>query len=585
MTELRRPRQHYQLRVADLSARYFEITLRVEEVDGEELRVWMASWVPGSYLMREYAGQVVDWAARSGDQELEISKIDKSTWSVDTSGRSSVEVCYRVYAPELTVRTSDINHEHAFVHPPATFLVVEGREDEPCSLRIEAPATWDIATALVHVGEHYLAENVDRLLDCPIEIGPSVRGSFVAGGRPHDFVIHGSGNYDLEKILADAEKICEEEIRLFGEVPFDRYLFLLHLTHDRGGGLEHMDSTALAWPKLNFRPKEKYHEFLTLVAHEYFHVWNVKRIRPEVFWRYRYDQEVYTRLLWVFEGITSYYDELVPLRAGCYGPQDFSRMMGKTIHEESNRPGREVQNLSDSSFDTWIKLYRPNADTQNSQSSYYQRGALVAWLLDLHIREQTGGERSLDDVMRHLWHETFGRGRGIAEGEIGALIQSAVGISVDDFISSHVEATGDLHYDHALASVGLRLADPEKKDTFAGVSIDSSQGESRLSAVRVDGPAHDAGWMADDVVVALDGHRVRGDLAKRIQLYSPGERIRWTSFRRDRLVEGEIEFSDHPQPLRKVVPVEDATDLQRAAFEAWSGQAWSSWEESSETSA
>jgi predicted metalloprotease with PDZ domain len=577
VTELRRPRQHYQLRIADTAARYFEVVLRVDEIGADQLQLWMASWVPGSYLMREYAGHVLDCSATADGTTLAVEKGDKSTWLVECAGYTEVEMRYRVYAPELTVRTSDITHDHSFVHPPSTFMVVAGREHEPCSLRINAPTGWDVATSLVHVGEHYLAEDIDRLLDCPLEIGTLERRRYVAAGRPHEFAVYGSGNHDLDKIVRDSQQICEKTVELFGEVPFDRYLFLLHLTHDRGGGLEHMDCSALAWPKLGFRPEKEYHDFLALVAHEYFHVWNVKRIRPQVLWQYRYDQEVYTRLLWVFEGITSYYDELIPMRAGCYGPRDYARLVGKHITDERNRPGRAVQSMADSSFDTWIKLYRPTPDTLNSQSSYYQRGALVALLLDLFIRRESGGERSLDDFMRYLWNETYKKGRGIEENEISSLIEAAVGVSVESFLEEHVLGTGDLTFDDALATVGLQLKAPKKKEAWVGASITRQHGESRLGRVRTDGPAHAAGWMADDVVIALDGHRVRGDLAKRIELYSPGERANWTSFRRDRMVSGEIEFTNNPVSKLTLGPIDEASDAQQAAFAAWAQRHWEDW--------
>jgi predicted metalloprotease with PDZ domain len=553
------------------------VTLRIEEARSEALDLWMASWVPGSYLMREYAGQVTQLTAESEGTPLATTKTDKSTWRVDASSADRAEVRYRVFAPELTVRTADITADHAFIHSPSVFLIVAGREEEPCSVTVETPEGWDIATSLVHVGEHYLAEDADRLLDCPIEVGHLERRSFEAAGHPHEMVIHGTGNHDVDRIVADAAKICDYENRLFGETPFDRYLFLLFLTHDRGGGLEHRDCSALAWPKLGFRPDKEYHDFLTLIAHEYFHVWNVKRIRPQVLWNYRYDREVYTRLLWVFEGITSYYDELIPMRVGCYAPHDYGRFFSKNLTEERNRPGREIQHLADSSFDTWIKLYRPTADTLNSQSNYYQRGALVALLLDLFLRSRTDDAKSLDDVMRYLWTETYKKGRGVEEDEFGRIVEQATGVSVDDFLQRHVWQTGDLDFDDALQRVGLRILPPEKEKPWVGATIRDDRGESRLERVRVDGPAHDAGWMAEDVIVALDGHRVRGDLEKRIGLYEGGERATWTGFRRDRLVEGSIRFGTNPQRELRVRPVEEPSDAQKSAFRAWTGRELSEW--------
>ena len=408
------PRQRIRLSIADIAARHFEVVHEIDH-DGGALRLKMPSWVPGSYLMREYPGHVVRVDATRGDGEsLSVVKTDKATWSIAEAPAGRVVVTSRVFAPELTVRSNDITHDHAFVHPPATFFYVEGRLDEAIALRVDAPAGWNVATALAERDGAYFADDYDRLVDCPLEMGPHEVHRFEVAGREHSYVVHGSGNLDMQRIVEDSAKICATEIDLFGEEPpYERYLFILHLTHDRGGGLEHEDSSALAWPKLGFRPEKEYRKFLTLVAHEFFHVWNVKRIRPEVLLRYDYTEETYTRLLWLFEGWTTYYDELFPMRAGCYGPKEMLEAMAEHIRTEASRPGGTVQSLSDSSFDTWIKLYRPTSDTQSTQTNYYLKGMLVGWLLDLHLREATDGARSLDDVMRHLWNEVYKAGRGV----------------------------------------------------------------------------------------------------------------------------------------------------------------------------
>ena len=257
------------------------------------------------------------------------------------------------------------------------------------------------------------------------------------------------------------------------------------------------------------------------------------------------------------------------MRAGCYDPSDHGRFLGKHITEERNRPGHRVQNLGDSSFDTWIKLYRPTSDTLNSQTNYYQRGALVAFLLDMYIRRESDDERSLDDFMRHMWAETFKKGRGVEEDEIGALVEAATGISVSDFLEQHILGTHTLDFDDALAHVGLYLRGPKKETPFVGATIRDDRGDSRLERIRIDGPAHAAGWMAEDVIVAIDGHRVRGDLTKRLELHEPGETVSWTAFRRDRLVDGTIEVGVNPNAKLEILPVDSPSDAQQAAFRAW----------------
>lgn len=571
------PRQRIRLAVADIAARHFEVQQEIDH-DGGPLLLKMPSWVPGSYLMREYPGLVVRVDAEdAAGAPLQTRKLDKNTWRLESAGPTTVRIRARVFAPELTVRSSDITPEHAFVHPPATFFYVEGRRDEAISLQIDVPDGWRVSTALEERDGVYWADDYDRLADCPIELGPHRVHRFELAGRPHEFVVHGTGNADIERILADTEKICRTEIEFFGEEPpYERYLFILHLVHDRGGGLEHADSSALAWPKLGFRPDKEYRKFLTLVAHEFFHVWNVKRIRPEVLLRYEYTHEIYTRLLWLFEGWTTYYDEVFPMRAGCYGAREMLESMAENIAVEKSRPGGRIQSLSESSFDTWIKLYRPNPDTQNTQTNYYLKGLLVGWLLDLHLRRVTGGRRSLDDVMRHLWNEVYRRGSGVPEDGAAALIEAATGVDVRAFLQTHVERPGALNYDEALASIGLRLRrksreKDQEEPAWLGASIEKKNGRSRLAVVYHGGPAHGGGLMAGDEVLALDGHRVGSDLAERVELYRPGETATWAVFRADRLVEGRIRFGEDPVGKLEIVPLPSIDESQRAAFAAWSG--------------
>jgi len=368
-------------------------------------------------------------------------------------------------------------------------------------------------------------------------------------------------------------RTIENEVELFGAHPIDRYLFILLLTESGMGGLEHANSSALAWPSLKFRPSIEYHRFLTLVAHEYFHLWNVKRIRPEVFLQYDYSREVYTRLLWVFEGITNYYDELIPLRAGVYDTKRYLGFLAENTQGEAARPGREVQSVAESSFDTWIKLYRPSPDSANSQVSYYQRGQLVALLLDLHIRTQTEDKKSLDDVLRHLYQHIYQAGRGLGEDEFPACVQTATGVDVEDFLATYVNGTATLEYEAAFQHVGLQLRPkpqkPEQKRGWLGASVQKKEGGSVLAGVRVGGSAHAAGLMAGDEVIALDGHRVRTDLDGRLKLYRSGETAKWVVFRQGRLLEGELTFMENPYPPLELVPVDEPTDAQRASFLAW----------------
>jgi len=571
---------HYGLSLADIPGRRFAVSLRVEGGLDQGLTLRLPAWIPGSYLIREYAGHLAPLTAEADGVPLAVTKHDKATWRVTPTEAAAVVVRYTVFAPELSVRTNDISHDHAFVNPAGTFLMVEGREHEPSDLQFDLPEGWHVATSLRRPDPSgpWEVPDYDTLVDSPMELGPHPVHRFQAAGVPHELVIHGEGNLDLDRALEDMRKIVECEAAMFGGLPLDRYLFILLLTPSGGGGLEHLHSSVLAWPKLRFRPEKEYRRFLTLVAHEYFHLWNVKRIKPEVLLSVDYSREVYTRLLWVFEGITSYYDELIPVRAGAYAPKHYLEFLADHIVSERAKPGRDLMSLEDSSFDTWIKLYRPTPDSYNTQVSYYERGELAGLVLDLHLRTASGGRASLDDVMRHLYALTHGEDRGLPEDGFAAVVQEATGVDCAAFLERLTRGTGDLGLDDALATVGLRLREKDRDDddrgAWMGAAIDTEAGVSRLGHVTTGGPANRAGLMSGDEVVALDGHRVRADLADRLKLYAPGEEVRWTVFRRDRQVEGSLRFDTNPNPPLRVVPVETPSEAQRQAFAAWTGVAW-----------
>lgn len=569
--------QTIRLRIADPAARHLEVEHTIAAVQGDSVVLRMPTWCPGSYVIRDYAGHVSRFRAAVGGAACAHRKLDNSTWQIDCAGGGDVTVVYRVFAPELTVRTNDVGPDHAFVHGPATFLWVEGRTDEEIALSVETPAHWTVSTALPTTPAGFLARDYDHLVDSPLEIGPHEVHRFEVKGRPHEFVVHGTGNVDMDRVLEDTAKIVEAELDFFGgEPPYERYLFILQMMADGGGGLEHDDSCVLAWPKLGFRPEAEYRKFLTLVAHEFFHVWHVRRTRPAVLGNYDYQRAMPSRLLWVFEGFTTYFDELFPVRAGCYGVKEMLGQLAEHVQREASTRGGRRQSLEESSFDTWIGLYRPTPDTRNSQTNYYLKGLLVAWLLDLHLRASTQNAKSLDDVVLHLWREYGAKGVGVPEDGMDAVIEKATGVDVNAFLDEHVRRPGALDFEAALAGIGLRLRrkstpDDKPRPSWIGATLEGREDGTRLTLVDHEGPAHAAGLMAGDVVIALDGHRVGRDLEKRLEIHRAGEVVTWTAFREGRLVEGRLTFGDDPVGTLEIVAVEDPTDAQRANFEAWSG--------------
>ena len=575
-------RLSYRLCIADPAARHLEIELTLEGPLPEKVRLWMPTWVPGSYLIREYAGHVIQLHAFGDDQPLPAPKKDKLSWEIAPGKSKTLRVVYRVFAPERSVRTNDITESHAFINPAGTFLAVEGMEKEALKVRVELPAGWNIHVALDQDEPgSFTAADYDSLVDSPIELGPMQTHRFQAAGIQHELVIDGGENLPLEQMLKDFPAIIEEEASLFGGLPpeIKRYLFILLPTEKGMGGLEHSFSCALAWPHHQFRPEIEYHRFLTLVAHEFFHIWNVKRIRPELLLRYEYTKEVYTRLLWAFEGVTNYYDEIFPLRAGVYGTKRYLEFTADNIRNEWARPGDKVQSISDSSFDTWIKLYRFSPDVQNSQSNYYQRGMLVALLLDLEIRRASGDEKSLDDVLRYLWTEIYPAGKGVPEGGYAEIVKTSTGVEVDALLQRWVEGTEKLEYDEAFAHVGLRLKEKPRKDdephpAWLGATVTRKDGRHIASQVSIGGSAHAGGIMAGDEIVVLDGLKPLDDFDKQLKLYHDGETISWAVFRNGRLVQGKLTFLPNPNPPLQLVAVEKATAAQKKSFQEWTHASW-----------
>ena len=566
-------RQRLRLEIADQAARHFLVRQRVTGIESESVELFLPIWAPGSYTVRDYAGFVVDVAV-SGPGQPRIEKVESSRWAV-TGCEGEIELEYRVFAPELGVRSNDITDQHAFVHPPATFLGVEGLLNHPVELEVVAPDGWRVFTALAERDGVFFADDYDRLMDCPIEMGDHVEREFTVAGKRHRFVFNGEGNYDIDRVIEDTRKIVQYEVDLFGgEAPYDEYLFILHLTGGAGGGLEHMDSCVCGWPRTDFRPEKEYRKFLTLIAHEFFHVWNVKRIRPDVILDYDYSNPAYTRLLWVFEGWTTYYDEIICCRAGTSGPKELLAALAEHAQTEAARPGGKVQSLEDSSFDAWVKLYRANPDTQNTQTNYYLKGLLVGWLLDLHIRAQSGGDKSLDDVMLHLWNEVYPKQRGLPEGGAAELIRTATGVDASAFLAAHVESPGELDYADALETVGLemrRKAD-DKVDgakAWLGASLTTGDGVTKLAIVYHGSPAHRAGMMAGDEIIAIGGLKTGRDLEKRVSAFKPGEAASWHAFRDGRLVSGEVTFDIDPVGKLEIKPSKDASKAQKKAFKAW----------------
>jgi predicted metalloprotease with PDZ domain len=566
----------------------------------EELLV-MPVWTPGSYLVREFARHVQDFTATNATGgALKWEKINKNTWRIATNGAQDWRASYRVYANELSVRTSELNSSHAFWNNANILMYLEGFLKSPSTVRVLAPDVWKVATGLPAApGQKntFRAENFDVLYDSPFEVSNFKTLVFNVKGIPHRIVIDGEGNYDPERMRRDVQKIVETQVELMGgEIPYRDYTFILHVRANAGGGLEHANSTALGYPRFGFRiergdratsaapnasgtPERDYRGFLSLVSHEFFHLWNVKRIRPDALGPFDYTQENYTKLLWVAEGITDYYADLVLRRAGLITESEFLTATARSIQTLQNTPGRLEQSVEESSFDTWIKYYRQDENSVNSQISYYDKGAILGLLLDLEIRKRSNNAKSLDDVLRYLYTEFFKKDRNYSPADFQKACELMAGSSLEEFFSRFVRGTEELNYNVALEAAGLRLeTGPVSASGSPGERVffgaDVTQQDDRLMVTRVyaGSPAYDQGLNTGDQIVALDNMRVTRDFFNaRIAEKKPGDIINLTIFRFDDLSTLLIKLGGRSEGTYRIVPLPNQTEAQKRVYRNWLG--------------
>jgi predicted metalloprotease with PDZ domain len=565
----------YRIAMPQPQTHLFEVSLKltISNWDSEVLDLKMPVWTPGSYLVREYAKQLQDFAVfNQRGEKLDVVKIAKNHWQIQIEDSDEISVSYRMFANELTVRTNHLDATHGYFNPAALCFYVPGHEHRLIEIMIVPPdPNWQVTTPLPAISPYtFLAQDFDTLVDSPFEIGTQQVHDFTVLDKPHQLVVWGEGNFDPQIAIADIKKIIEVEAQIFGGLPYESYIFLLHLSPSGGGGLEHKNCCSLLYPRFNFHSKEQHNRFMQLVAHEFFHLWNVKRIRPAALEKFDYEGENYTPSLWFSEGTTSYYDLVIPRRAEIYDEQEFLSELSKEITRYLMTPGRLVQPLSESSFDAWIKLYRPDPNSSNSQMSYYLKGEMVTLLLDLLIRDRTNGSKSFDDVLVAMW-EHFGKTEvGFSEMQLQQIIESVADINLTDFYDRYIHGTEELPFNHYLNPVGLELKANEVTTPYLGISVKTENGREAIKSVATNSPAHLAGIDVGDELLAIDGYKVSAEkLTDRLKFYQPGQAIQLTIFHGDRLMILPITLA-LPQPQQyKIQPLPDQTDRQRQLFAQW----------------
>ena len=572
------PTIHYQVAMPQPENHLFEVVLHLSNWQLPVLDLKMPVWTPGSYLVREYAKHLQNFSASAGGQALQWQKLSKNHWQVETGDRGEITVRYRIHANELSVRTNHLNATHGYFNGAAIFFRLPGLERQPIQVEIAPPKPdWHVTTPLPAVSgktNTFTAIDFDMLVDSPFEIGCHQSHQFEVLGKSHELAIWGKGNADAAKIIPDLKKIIEVEAELFGGLPYDRYLFLLHLASQNNGGLEHKFACSLIYTRFGFRDREKYERFIQLVAHEFFHLWNVKRIRPQALEIFDYDNENYTPSLWFCEGTTSYYDLAIPLRAGIYQDKTYLKNLSKEITRLQTTPGRLVQPASESSFDAWIKLYRHDANSNNSQVSYYLKGELVSLLLDLLIRAKHQNQRSLDDVMRQMWQQ-FGKAEiGFTPVQLKQVIESVAETKLDDFFKRYIDGTEELPYNDYLEPFGLQLV-TENDDNpvpYTGMKVQTENGKETIKFVEIDAPAQQAGIEPGDELLAIDGLKATANnISDRLRDYQPGDAIEVTVFHQEELCTYTMTLAE-PRPSRyQIILVENPSSTQKQNYEGWLG--------------
>ena len=588
----------YTFRIPEPEARRIEVELQVDSRGSPTLDVRLPVWTPGSYLVREHQRHIDGLRAQGEGGELPVDKVDKHTWRVRCAGARTVRIAYRLHCFELTVRTNHVDASHAFLNPSAAAAFVVGREEDACAVRLQLPPDWKAWVALPLQDGAFVARDYDELADSPFECGPeSSHGvhSFTAQGVAHELVVWGRGDFDARRVIPDLVKVIDAEAAIFGGLPHsDRYLFILHLNDKGRGGLEHRRSCALVVPRFSFVQKSAYEDFLLLAAHEFFHLWNVKRLRPTAFTPYDWTRENHTRLLWAMEGLTSAYEVVALRRAGLITAQRFLEIWAERITQLLRTPGRLRSSLAQASFDAWIKHYRPDESTANTTVSYYLKGSVVGFLLDLTLRKRTQGARSLDDLVRALF-EKHGRAPGLPEdGVERAAVELTGDASLHEWFRRAVYSTEELPLEEALSGVGLQAViapassaedkggaegkpadapDPETRArAWLGATLKEKGGALEVAVVAEGSPAQAAGLASGDEVVAVDGFR--GDLKQRLGRAQPGQAARLSLFRMDELLELQVRFAAAPRDTVTFVPARGATAEQVEARERWLGARW-----------
>lgn len=538
----------------------FKIKITVENVKTQYLDFSLPAWMPGYNRILNFARNVQEFQVHDGKQKrLKFEKLDKQTWRVYKGEDQAIEVNYKVYANNLrnVNIASHIDETHAFFNGAAVFLYIVGAKGKPVFLRIEKPKEWKIATGLESLSpDTFRADSYDQLIDCPTEIGTFTKYDFAVAGIPHHIVIYGLEDFDASFLTSDVSKIVEACYGLFGELPYKNYTFIYHLTdRERRSGTEHANSTAIIFNKKDFHAGRKYDELLSVTAHEFFHLWNIKRIRPKGWGPFDYTKESYTKSHWFTEGITSYYTSLILVRAGLWSRDQFYQDMANKISVFESKPGKKLMSLVEAS---WNILARPD-NMRDTIISYYIKGAVVGFMLDCEIRRRTANKKSLDHVLQHLNAHFAHKNKAYSKEELLQVINEISQSDINDFYQRYVDGTVDIPYDDFLRTAGLKLIITEEPPVpYLGIETQKTlDNSSKVEYVIPGSPAYESGIDADDILLALNNRRIYYDnYQDLLGQYKIGKSVTISLFHRDRMIEKRVTIGKQQETHYKIREVE-----------------------------
>ncbi len=567
----------YHLRFPNPHTHYVEVEMLIEHIEQDILYLKMPVWTPGSYLIREFQKNLdnVEILGKNNEKHA-LPKANKNTWIVETKNEKTIRLYYAIYCFEYSVRTNFVDDEHALINGASTFLYVDGNENTPLQIEIHPPTDWkNISTALPQKGQNKwirVAENLDELIDSPIEIGNHVSYFFEAANVPHELAMFGKSNCPTEKLIADLKKIIEEEVKIFGSHPCDNYVFVIHHTDNSFGGLEHKNSSVNHIYRWHY-DAENYQSAISLLAHEYFHLWNVKRIRPSSLIPYNYDTENYTDLLWFFEGVTSYYDDFVCYRAGVTERNKYLEIIENTLNEVCNTAGKDTQTLAQSSYDTWLKYYRRNENSFNAQINYYKQGAIVALFFDFVLMSFSDGKKSLDAVMKNLYADyLLHPNKGITEQSLLDTFNSISDISFTDLFQHFLHTTNNLNENNYFKLVGINLIDTNTTASiFLGLATQVKDGKLIITQLDKNYGAYQGGLNVHDEIIAIDGFRATKDYIKIYEHKKIGDTINVMVSRQGTIKIYTITLTQDVRKKYKIQIDENANEKQQRILQKWLG--------------